>query len=169
MSRLLRFDYKLNERLFLSVDAPMEVNWLKPKVEWTFALGLKYAPMSIRLSHGRDLLDGGEDRRAPRRHMGPAVRALRPSEGTGAHLVHRHGPDGPRAARQVVEGRRYGHGLIGGELAWDRNRWGGRFEWAPAVSLGVGNRVTSGESKYFTGVFAASLRWYALGPLGSWH
>ena len=65
----------------------------------------------------------------------------------------------------AVEGRRYGRGLLGGELAWDRDRWGGRFEWAPAVSLSVGNRTTSGESKYFTGVFSAGLRWYALGPV----
>jgi hypothetical protein len=66
----------------------------------------------------------------------------------------------------AVEGRHYGHGLIGGELAWDRDRWGGRFAWVPAVSLGVGSRRTSGDSAYFTGTFAASLRWYALGPLG---
>ena len=66
----------------------------------------------------------------------------------------------------AVEGRRYGLGLLGGEVAWDRNRWGGRFEWVPAVSLAVGHRVTSGESKYLTGTFAASLRWYALRVLG---
>ena len=40
VSRLLRFNYKLKDRLFLSVDAPIEVNWLKPRVEWTFGVGL---------------------------------------------------------------------------------------------------------------------------------
>jgi hypothetical protein len=66
----------------------------------------------------------------------------------------------------AVEGRHYGLGLLGGEVAWDRNRWGGRFEWVPAVSLAVGNRVTSGESKYVTGTFAGTVRWYALKVLG---
>ena len=166
VSRLLRFNYKLNERLFLSVDAPMEVNWLKPKVEWTIGLGLVYAPMSIRLSHGRDLL---EEEPTVERHDDTWV----PPPAPYGHLKGRArtwyivtGLTVDEKPDNAVEGRRYGRGLLGGELAWDRDRWGGRFEWAPAVSLGVGNRTTSGESKYFTGVFSAGLRWYALGPLG---
>jgi hypothetical protein len=66
----------------------------------------------------------------------------------------------------AVEGRNYGLGLLGGEVAWDRDRWGGRYEWVPALSLAIGNRVTSGESRYLTGTLAASIRWYALKVLG---
>jgi len=55
VSRLLRFNYKLSDRLFLSVDATIEVNWLKPKVEWTLGAGLNWSPVSRRLSRGLDL------------------------------------------------------------------------------------------------------------------
>ena len=166
VSRLLRFNYKLNERLFLSVDAPMEVNWLKPRVEWTFGVGLKYAPMSSRLSRGRDLFESEE--KAERRDdtWVPPPAPYGHLEGRAGTWYVVTGVTVQDPVENAVEGHRYGYGLIGGELAWDRDQWGGRFKWAPAVSLGVGNRQTSGESKYFTGVFAASIRWYALGPLG---
>jgi hypothetical protein len=65
-----------------------------------------------------------------------------------------------------VEGRQYGGGSIGGEVMWDRDRWGGRFVWAPGGSLSVATRSTSGEFGYLTGVFAVGLRWYPLRVLG---
>jgi hypothetical protein len=167
VSRLLHFNLKLKEGLFLSVDAPMEVNWLKPRVEWTFAAGLTYAPPSSRLSKDNGLLL----RRSP-----PPTRqddAWVPPPAPYGHIEGRRGSwyvvSGVTVAEtpeNAVEGRHYGLGLLGGEIAWDRNRWGGRFEWVPAVSLTIGNRVTSGDSKYLTGTFAASVRWYALKVLG---
>jgi len=166
-SRFFRFNYKLKDGLFLSVDAPMEVNWLKPRVEWTFGVGLIYAPPSNRLSKDRGLLlsketlavrqdDAWVPPPAPYGHL----RGRRTSWYAVAGVTVASKPD------NAVEGRNYGLGLIGGEVAWDRNRWGGRFEWVPAVSLAVGNRVTSGESKYLTGTLAATVRWYALKVLG---
>lgn len=166
VTRLLRFNYKLKEKLFLAVDAPIEVNWLKPKVEWTFGVGLTYAPQSTLLSRGRDLLEA--EAKAERRDEAwvPPPAPYGHLEGRARSWYVIAGVTVDSTPDNAVEGRHYGHGLIGGELAWDRNRWGGRFEWAPAVSLAVGNRATSGDSKYFTGTFAAGLRWYALGPLG---
>jgi len=166
-SRFFRFNYKLKDGLFLSVDAPMEVNWLKPRVEWTFGVGLLYAPPSSRLSKDRGLLLSKETL---------AVRqddAWVPPPAPYGHLKGRRaswyaiaGVTVAERPENAVEGRNYGLGLIGGEVSWDRNRWGGRFEWVPALSLAIGNRVTSGESKYLTGTLAASLRWYALRVLG---
>ena len=166
VSRLLRFNYKLKDRLFLSVDAPIEVNWLKPKAEWTVGLGLTYSPAVNRLARGRDLLE--EETLAERRDEAwvppPAPYGHLEGRARSWYVVAGVTVDSPPA--NAVAGRHYGQGLIGGELAWDRDRWGGRFQWAPAVSLGVGTRRTSGDSAYFTGALAASLRWYALGPLG---
>jgi hypothetical protein len=166
VSRLFRFNYQLKDRLFLTFDAPIEVNWLRPTVEWTFGLGITYSPPSDRLARGRELLEAQatSERRdetwvpppAPYGHLG----------GRSASWYVIAGMTVDSTPDIAVEGRHYGHGLIGGELAWDRDRWGGRFAWVPAVSLGVGSRRTSGDSAYFTGTFAASLRWYALGPLG---
>ena len=167
VSRLLRFTYKLKDGLFLSVDAPMEVNWLKPRVEWTIGAGLVYAPASSRLSKDRGLLlqketlatrqdDAWVPPPAPYGHIHGRKRSWYAL--AGVTVAER--------PENAVEGRNYGLGLLGGEVAWDRNRWEGRYEWVPAVSLSVGHRVTSGESKYLTGTLAASLRWYALKVLG---
>ena len=166
VSRLLRFNYRLNERLFLSVDAPIEVNWLKPKVEWTIGVGLTYAINSSRLARGRDLLESETKAERHDEAWVPPPAPYGHLEGRARTWYVVAGVTVDTPPDNAVEGRRYGHGLIGGELAWDRNLWGDRFKWAPAVSLTVGNRATSGESKYFTGTFGATLRWYALGPLG---
>ena len=167
VSRFLRFDYMLKEGLFLSVDAPMEVNWLKPRVEWTFGVGLIYAPASSRLSKDRGLLlqtgtlaarrdDAWVPPPAPYGHLRGRTRSWYVVSGVTV----------ASPPENAAEGRHYGLGVLGGEVAWDRNRWGGRFEWVPAVSLAVGHRVTSGESKYLTGTFAATVRWYVLRVLG---
>jgi hypothetical protein len=167
VSRFLRFNYKLKDGLFLSVDAPLEVNWLKPRLEWTVGVGLLYAPPSSRLSKDNGLLL----RREP-----PPIRrddAWVPPPAPYGHIEGRRdswyvvsGVTVADTPANAVEGRHYGLGLVGGEVAWDRNRWGGRFEWVPALSLAVGSRVTSGDSKYLTGTASATVRWYALKVLG---
>lgn len=166
-SRFFRFNYKLKDGLFLSVDAPMEVNWLKPRVEWTFGVGLLYAPASSRLEKDRGLLLSKEtlavrkdDTWVPPPAPYGHLKGRRPSWYVVTGVTVAEKPE------NAVEGRNYGLGVLGGEVAWDRNRWGGRFEWVPAVSLAVGHRVTSGESKYLTGTLAATVRWYALKVVG---
>ena len=105
VSRLLRFNYKLKDGLFLSVDAPMEVNWLKPRVEWTFGVGLVYAPASSRLSKDRGLLlsketlavrqdDAWVPPPAPYGHL----------QGRKRLVVRRRGRDRRRAARERRRG-----------------------------------------------------------------
>ncbi|HET7453205.1 MAG TPA: hypothetical protein VFL12_10715, partial [Thermoanaerobaculia bacterium] len=136
-----------------------------PKVEWTVGAGLTYSPASRRLAQGEELLH--DDDRTERRDeawVPPPAPYGRLEGRTGSWYVI-SGVTVQEAPANAVEGRRYGYGFVGGALAWDRNRWGERFEWAPGVSLAVGNRATSGESKYFTGSLAGTLRWYALGPL----
>jgi hypothetical protein len=64
-----------------------------------------------------------------------------------------------------VEGRTYGYGMLGAEMAWDRDRWGDRFAFTPVLSLGIGLRNTTGESSYLTGTLDLGIRWYFLGPL----
>lgn len=166
-SRFFRLNYKLRDGLFLTADAPLEINWLKPRVEWTFGVGLLYAPPSNRLSKDRGLLLSKEtlsvrqdDTWVPPPAPYGQLHGRKPSWYAVAGVTVADRPE------NAVEGHNYGMGLLGGEVAWDRNRWGGRFEWVPAMSLAVGHRVTSGESKYLTGALAATVRWYALKALG---
>ena len=105
VSRFLRFNYKLKEGLFLSVDAPLEVNWLKPRVEWTFGVGLIYAPPSSRLSKDRGLLLQTETLAdPPGRRVGAAARALRAHPRPDAFVVRRYGRDRRGPARKRRRG-----------------------------------------------------------------
>ncbi|HVO52546.1 MAG TPA: hypothetical protein VMV60_16250, partial [Thermoanaerobaculia bacterium] len=167
VSRFFRFNYKLKDGVFLKVDAPLEVNWLKPRVEWTLGVGLIYAPASDRLSSDKGLLLSKETLEVRQDE------AWVPPPAPYGHIHGRrsswYGVGGVTTADRPengVEGRNYGLGLVGAEVAWDRNRWGRRYEWVPALSLSIGHRVTSGESKYLTGTLAATVRWYALKVLG---
>ena len=67
---------------------------------------------------------------------------------------------------EAVEGRTYGAGSIDSMVLWDRDRWGGKFAWAPGGSLGIGARSTAGNSVYLTGALGLDLRWYPIRVLG---
>ncbi len=166
VTRLLRFDWRLSDRLALTVNGPLELNWRRPAAEWSFGLGVTYAPGASQAAGGPLLQSHSEkaERHDDSWEPPPAPygrllgRTPSPYVTTSATTV-----ETPAIASQD---RLYGLGSIGASLMWDRDRWGGRFVWAPAVSLALGARRTSGESAYLTGVLAAGFRWYALGPLG---
>jgi hypothetical protein len=165
-TEFLRFDYLISNRLMLTLRGPLEVNWRKPAAELSVGLGLSYALTSPTLSgaslierHAEKIERTDEAWSPPDAPYG-RLEGRRPSwyVGTGATTVE--------PPPLVNEGREYGSGSVGGLVLWDRDRWGGRFAWAPGASLSIGARATTGESAYLTGAFALDLRWYALGVLG---
>ena len=165
-TEFLRFDYLLSKRMALTFRGPLEINWRKPAAELSFGVGLSYALTAPALS-GDSLVEHTEktervDEAAWSPPQAPygRLQGRRPSwyVGTGATTVE--------TPAVVSEGRTYGTGSIDGLVLWDRDRWGGRFAWAPGASLAIGARATSGESAYITGAFGVDLRWYALGVLG---
>lgn len=165
-TRFFRFDTRVGERLFLTLTGPMEVNWRKPAVEWSFGLGLTYAPGRSQATGGpllqrhSEMADRHEDAWSPPPAPFGRLMGRRPTfyVGVGASTVET--PEG------ASPGRAYGLGTLGGSVMWDRDRWGGRHDWTPSVSLALGSRRTSGESAYLTGVFGVGLRWYPLRVLG---
>ncbi len=166
VTRLLRFDWRLADRLCLTLNAPLEMNWRRPAVEWSFGLGLSYAPGGSQAAGGPVLQSHGE--KAER-----SDESWEPPPAPYGRLLGRRPSWYVATSGTTVEtpalanaDRLYGLGSIGTSLMWDRDRWGGRFVWTPAVSLAIGARRTSGDSAYLTGVLAAGLRWYCLGPLG---
>jgi hypothetical protein len=164
-TEFFRFDYMLTDKLALTLRGPLEVNWRKPAAELSFGLGLSYALTSAVLAgplirHHEDKVERIDQTWAPPEAPYGRLQGRRPSwyVGTGITSV-----EPPAVAN---EGRQYGAGSIGGLVLWDRDRWGGKFAWAPGASLSISARKTSGESAYLTGAFALDLRWYPLGVLG---
>jgi len=165
-TRFFRFDYMLTDRLALTFNGPLEINWRRPAAEWTLGVGLSYS-LSEWMKPGGPLIQRHEEK--VERHD----ESWTPPEAPYGRLLGRRptwyivtGATTVQTPPDAVEGVVYGDGSIGGQVLWDRDRWGGRFAWAPGGSLSLGARRTSGESTYLTGIFALDLRWYALGVLG---
>jgi len=166
-TRLFRFDWRAGDRTFLTFTGPMEVNWRRPAVEWSLGVGISWAPSASQAASSGALLTSSSEK-AERRDDGwspPAapygrLEGRRPNWYVGVGTTTAETPD------NALSGRVYGGGSIGGSVMWDRDRWGGRFETAPAVSLALGSRRTSGESTYLTGILGVGMRWYVLRVLG---
>src|SRR5215472_11128477 len=128
-----RFDYLLSDRWSLTMTGPLDVNWRKPDVEWTFGLGLKYAFTSAKLAGGpliqrhAEKVDRRDDTWSP--PAAPYGRLL----GRSASWYAATGATTFETPTNSVEGRQYGGGSLGADVMWDRDRWGGRFAWAPGA------------------------------------
>jgi hypothetical protein len=166
VTRLLRFDYGVSDKLHLTLEAPLEVNWRKPQAQWSVGLGVSWALSSPRFVGGDTLLHHDKvkvERQDPTWVPPPAPYGR--LQGRIATLYAVAGVTVTSPPADAVPGTEYGLGMLGAELSWDRDRWGGRYALTPITSLEAGIRRTSGESAYFTGTFNLGGRWYFLGPL----
>jgi len=166
LTRLLRFDYALSDRVLLSIEGPLAVNWVEPSARWSIAVGISYGLSSPRLVGDATLVhhEDKTEREDPDWVPPPAPYGYLHGRKTAVGLLA--GVTATTRPASAVEGRPYGLGLLGVELAWDRDRWGRPHALTPVVLIGAGVRNTSGESGYFTGTLGLGLRWYFLGPLG---
>ena len=167
VTRLFHFNYALSEKFLLSVEAPLEVNWRKPQAQWSFAVSLSYALSSRRLVGGSTLLHHDKEKTERRDETWvPPPAPYGRLQGRITTLYAIAGISVTTPPADAVPGIDYGLGMLGAEMSWDRDRWGGRFAFTPVVSLAAGLRRTSGDSTYFTGTLGLGVRWYFLGPLG---
>ena len=166
LTRLLRFDYALDDRLVLSVEAPIVVNWVEPAVHWSLAVGLSYGLFSPRVVEGRTLLHHEDETERQDAEWVPPPAPYGRLQGRRTTVGVMAGASITTAPVDAVEGRSYGLGMLGAEMTWDRDRWGGRYAVTPVVALSAGLRNTSGDSTYLTGTLGLGVRWFLLGPLG---
>jgi len=172
-TRFFRFDFRLSDRLYLSLNGPVEINWRRPAVEWVVGLGVTYVPGRSQTAPESAFESHAESDAASASASVRQDDAWSPPPAPFGRLAGRRASPYVSVAVTTTEtpdvsipGRVYGLGGLGVSYMWDRDRWGGRFEWAPSLSLAVGSRRTSGESEYFVGVLGAGLRWYPLRILG---
>lgn len=161
-----RFDYFVSDHVALTLHGPLEIDWRKPAAELSFGLGVSWALTSPKFAggplirHHSDRVERTDDAWSPPEAPYGRLEGRTASWYVGTAVTTVEPPS------LVVEGRQYGAGSINGMVLWDRDRWGGKFLWAPGGSLSIAARRTSGDSAYLTGVLALDLRWYPLRVLG---
>lgn len=166
LTRLLQFDYVMGRDLSLRVEAPLSVNWVMPRADWSIAVGISYGLSSPRLVGGQSLVRHDEEAERRDDSWVPPPAPYGRLEGRRATFLAFSGGSTTTTPDVAVEGRLYGLGMLGAEMGWDRDRWGGRFAFTPIVSLGAGLRNTRSESSYLTGTLGLGIRWHFLGPVG---
>ena len=161
-----RFDYFVSDRVALTLRGPLEIDWRKPAAELSFGLGVSWALTSARLAGGPLVRRHDDKVERVDETWAPPEAPYGRLEGRTASWYVGTGVTTVQPPADAIAGQTYGAGSIDGLVLWDRDRWGGKFEWAPGGSLAAGVRATSGESAYFVGALGLDLRWYPLGVLG---
>jgi hypothetical protein len=166
-TNFLRIDYVIDSRFALTLHGPLEIDWRRPKAELSFGIGVAWALTSPKFAGG-PLIEHHTEKveRADDGTWSPPQAPYGRLEGRTASWYVGTGVTTVEPPSVVTEGRQYGEGAIGAMVLWDRDRWGGKFLWAPGGSLSIGARRTLGNSAYLTGAFALDLRWYPLRVLG---
>ena len=165
-SNFFRFDYVIDSRFALTLHGPLEIDWRRPAAEVSVGLGVAWALTSPKFAGGPMIEHHTEKVERTDATWSPPQAPHGRLEGRTASWYVGTGVTTVEPPAVVIEGRQYGEGAIGAMVLWDRDRWGGKFLWAPGGSLAIGARRTVGNSAYLTGAFALDLRWYPLGVLG---
>ncbi len=165
-SNFFRIDYVIDSRFAITLHGPLEIDWRKPAAELSFGIGVSWALTSPRFAGGPLIEHHSEKVERVDETWSPPVAPYGRLEGRTASWYVGTGVTTVEPPSMVTEGRQYGEGAIGAMVLWDRDRWGGKFVWAPGGSLAIGARRTVGNSAYLTGAFALDLRWYPLRVLG---
>ncbi len=161
-----RADYVIDSRFALTLHGPLEIDWRKPAAELSMGIGVSWALTSPKFA-GSSLIEHHTEKvEREDETWSPPEAPYGRLEGRTASWYVGTGVTTVEPPSDAVSGRQYGDGSIGAMVLWDRDRWGGKFAWAPGGSLSIGARRTVGDSAYLTGALALDLRWYPVRVLG---
>jgi len=165
-TNFFRIDYVIDSRFALTLHGPLEIDWRKPAAELSLGIGVAWALTSPKFAGGPLIEHHTERVERTGETWSPPQAPYGRLEGRTASWYVGTGVTTVESPIVAIEDRQYGEGGFGAMVLWDRDRWGGKFLWAPGGSMSIGARRTSGEFTYLTGAFALDLRWYPLGVLG---
>jgi len=165
-TNFFRIDYVIDSRFALTMHGPLEIDWRKPAAELSLGIGVSWALTSPKFAGGPLIEHHTERVERTGDTWSPPQAPYGRLEGRTASWYVGTGVTTVESPIVAIEDRQYGEGGFGAMVLWDRDRWGGKFLWAPGGSMSIGARRTSGEFTYLTGAFALDLRWYPLGVLG---
>ncbi len=165
-TNFFRIDYVIDSRFALTLHGPLEIDWRKPAAELSLGIGVAWALTSPKFAGGPLIEHHTEKVERTDETWSPPAAPYGRLEGRTASWYLGTGVTTVEPPIVAIEDRQYGEGGFGAMVLWDRDRWGGKFLWAPGGSVSIGARRTSGDFTYLTGAFALDLRWYPLGVLG---
>ena len=159
-TQLLQYEFHATENVSISLLGPVEFDWRRVSVDWSFGVVVGYTPSRKLVAGGplirppKEAVERHDDEWAPEPLW---FGRLKGRETTwylfvDATLVPLSSPD----TSSVLGGL----GALGARLMWDRDPWGGRLPTAYGASLESGLRSTSSEVSYLTVAGAIELRWY---------
>jgi hypothetical protein len=158
-TQALHYEFHAGENLSVSVLGPVEFDWRRVAVEWSFGVVVGYTPSRKRVAGGHLI---GPPVEAPQRHddqWAPEplwFGRLKGRESGWFLFVDATPIPDTFSANSVLMG---GLWALGAELAWDRDPWGGRLPVSYGGSLEVGLRNTSPATSYLTAAAAFEVRW----------
>ena len=165
-TNFFRMDYVIDSRFAITLHGPLEIDWRRPKAELSVGIGVAWALTSPKFAGGPLIEHHTEKVERADATWSPPLAPYGRLEGRTASWYVGTGVTTVQTPAEVTEGRQYGEGAVGAMVLWDRDRWGGKFVWAPGGSFAVAARRTIGDSAYLTGVIALDLRWYPFTVLG---
>lgn len=159
-TQALQYEFHASENVSVSLLGPIEVDWRRVRVDWSFGVVVGYTP-------SRKLVAGGALIRSPREAVQRHDDAWAPEPLWYGRLKGRETtlylfvdatpiPQGSPANSSMLGGL----GALGARLMWDRNPWGGHLSTAYGASLEVGLRSTGADTSYLTAAGAVEVRWY---------
>jgi hypothetical protein len=165
-TQALQYEFHATENLSIALLGPIEIDWRRVRVDWSFGVVIGYTP-------SRKLVAGGPLIRPPKEAAQRHDDEWAPEPLWYGRLKGRETtlylfvdatpiPRGSPTSTSVLGGL----GALGARLMWDRDPWGGRLPTAYGASLEVGLRSTSSDTSYLTAAGAVEVRWYFTRSLG---
>lgn len=165
-TQALQYDFHAAENVSISLLGPVEFDWRRVSVDWSFGVVVGYTPSRNRVVGGPPYGPPGE---AAQRHddqWAPEplwYGRLKGREASVSLFVDATPiPQSSSRSSSVLGGL----GALGAQWMWDRDPWGGHLPTAYGGSLEVGLRSTTPDTSYLTAAGTVELRWYFVKSLG---
>jgi hypothetical protein len=159
VSQAFHYEFHAAENISVSVLGPVELDWRRVRLDWSFGVVVGYTPSRKHVAGGA--LIGPPAEATPRHDDQWAPEPLwfgrlKGRESSWFLFIDATPIPLTSATNDLVPG---GLWALGAELTWDRDPWGGRPPTTYGGSLEVGLRSTSPASSYLTATGAVEVRW----------
>jgi hypothetical protein len=166
LTQAFQYEFHATENIFISMLAPVELDWRRISVDWSFGVVIGYTPSRKSVAGGpllrppKETVQRHDDEWEPEPLW---YGRLKGREATWYVFVDATPIPQDSSENSSVLG---GLGALGTRLMWNRDPWGKRLPTAYGGSLEIGLRSTSLDTSYLTAAGAVEFRWYLGGSAG---